>query len=156
MTATSPMSPAAVKWLFVGIGACAVIIGLGWLGYSELLVANSNTADGVVVGQQQEDSSTRDTDRLDGHALFAPVVSFQTGDGRTVQFTSLEYVARSEYPLGRKVRVLYPPARPERAEIDSPETLWLGGAIWLAGGLACIASGFGIARVMNRMRQTGA
>ena len=149
------MNATAVRLLFVGIGTCAVIIGLGWLGYSGLLVARSKAAEGVVVGQQQEDSSTRDTDRLDGHPLFAPVVAFKTADGRTVEFTSAEYVSRTEYPLGRTVRVLYDPARPERAEIDALETLWLAGAIWMAGGLACIAGGFGIARVMNRMRQTG-
>jgi hypothetical protein len=146
----------AVKALFVGIGACAVLVGLGWLGASARLLARSKTTLGVVVGQQQEDSSTRDTDRLDGHPLFAPVVAFKTADDRTVQFTSIEYVSRSEYPLGRTVRVLYDPARPERAEIDSPETLWLGGAMWLIGGLACIAGGFGIAHVMSQARQTGA
>jgi hypothetical protein len=147
------LGPTAVKWLFVGIGACAVLVGVGWLGDAGLLVARSKTTLGVVVDQKQEDSSTRDTDRLDGHPLYAPVVSFQTADGRTVQFTSLEYVTRTEYPLGRKVRVLYDPARPERAEIDSLETLWLGGALWLTCGLACIAGGIGIARVMTRMRQ---
>jgi hypothetical protein len=143
------MPPAAVKLLFVTIGVFAMVIGLGWFGYSGLLVARSRSAQGVVVGQEAVDSSIS-TGLRDPHDLYAPTISFRTAEGRAVQFTSIEYVARAEYPRGRVVRVLYDPAKPERAEIDSRETLWLAGAVWMIGGLACVAGGFGIAKVMAR------
>jgi hypothetical protein len=142
-------STAAVKILFVTIGLFAIVIGLGWFGYSGLLVARSRSAEGVVVGHEEVDSSVS-IGLGDPHDLYAPTISFKTAEGRAVQFTSSEYVARTRYPLGRAVRVLYDPAKPERAEIDSRETLWLGGAVWTIGGLACVAGGFGIAKVMAR------
>jgi hypothetical protein len=145
----------AVKALFVATGLCAVLIGLGWFGYSAWLVARSRSAEGVVVGHETEDSSTRTTGPPYSPGLQAPVIAFKTVEGRAVQFTSSEYVARSRYPLGRAVRVLYDPAKPERAEIDTRETLWLAGAAWVVGGLAFVAGGFGIAKVMHRMPGAG-
>ena len=142
-------STAAVKILFVTIGVVAMVVGLGWFGYSGLLVARSRSAEGVVVGHEEVDSSVS-TGLREPHDLYAPTISFKTAEGRAVQFTSIEDVVRSQYPLGRAVRVLYDPAKPERAEIDSRETLWLGGAVWMIGGLACVAGGFGIAKVMAR------
>jgi hypothetical protein len=150
--ATFRLPPRAVKVLFVAIGLFAVLIGLGWFGYSALLVARSRSAEGVVVGHETEDSSTRTTGYPYSPGLQAPVIAFKTAEGRAVQFTSSEYVAGSRYPLGRAVRVLYDRAKPERAEIDSRETLWLVGAVWVVGGLACVAGGFGIARLMDRGR----
>jgi hypothetical protein len=143
------MPAAAVKLLFVSIGVFAMVIGLGWFAYSGLLVARSRSADGVVVGHEAVDSSVS-TGLGDPHDVYAPVVSFKTAEGQGVQFTSSEFVARAQYPLGRAVRVLYDPSKPERAEIDSRETLWLAGTAWMIGGLACVAGGFGIARVMAR------
>lgn len=143
------LPPPAVKALFVAVGLFAVLVGLGWFGYSALLVARSRSAEGVVVGHETEDLSTRTTGPHT-QGLQAPVIAFKTMDGRSVQFTSSEFVARSRYPLGRAVRVLYDPAKPERAEIDSRETLWLAGSAWVIGGLACVAGGFGVARLMDR------
>jgi hypothetical protein len=139
----------AVKVLFVTIGVFAMVVGLGWFGYSAFLVARSRSADGVVVGHEAVDSSVS-AGLGDRHDVYAPVVSFKTAEGRAVQFTSSEFVARTQYPLGRAVRVLYDPSKPERAEIDSRETLWLAGTAWVIGGLACVAGGLGIARVMSR------
>jgi hypothetical protein len=142
------MNPTAVKGLFVGLGAVAVLIGLAWLGYSALLVARAQSADGVVVNQEVEDSSTASVDGT----VYAPVVSFKTADGREVTFTSIEHAARSKYPLGLHLRVLYDPARPQRAEIDSWETLWLFGSAFVVGGLALVGAGFGAAWTMRQVR----
>jgi hypothetical protein len=146
------LNATAVKMLFVGIGLSALLVGLGWLGYSGWLVARSRSAEGVVVGHAPD--STRGSDDLPHSGLlYAPVVSFTTAAGRSVEFTSLEYVAHSRYPLGAAVPVLYDPSHPERAEIDTAETLWLAGTAWIVCGLACIAGGFGAARAMEKMRE---
>lgn len=141
-------SAATVKAVFVTVGLCALLVGLVWFGSTGLRRAQWRSASGMVVGHEPESSSTRTGGRSQG--LFAPIISFNASDGRTVQFTSSEYAAQSLYPLGRQVTVLYDPARPERAEIDSLQTTWMAGALWTIGGLACIAAGFAAARVMGR------
>jgi len=146
------MNPAAVKWLFVGFGAVAVLIGLGWLGYSAVLVARAQSADGVVVNHEVEDMSTATINS----AVYAPVVSFKTADGRDVTFTSIEHAVRAKYPRGLHLRVLYDPAHPERAEIDSWETLWLFGSAFVVCGLALVAAGFGAAWTMRQVRNGAA
>ena len=127
-----------VKALFVTLGLCALLVGLVWFGYSGLHRAQWRSASGMVVGHSGN-----------SQGRFAPVVSFNAADGRRVQFTSSELGAQSRYPLGRQVTVLYDPAHPEHAEIDSLQTTWMAGALWTVGGLASIAAGFAAAKLMG-------
>jgi hypothetical protein len=142
----------AIPWLFGAAGAMSLLTGLGWLGYAAYLSLHGRRADGVVVGHdEQAPAAETGTGRIG--SVYAPVVSFHTAEGRTVEFTSIEYVAMSEYPLGLHVPVVYDPGSPERAEIDSFETLWLMGLLFCGGSLACVGAGFGAAWTLRKMRE---
>lgn len=141
---SASMKAPAVKMLFVAFGAFAFLIGLGWLAYGGLLKVRGRSVEGTVVGHERSDA--------DGTS-FAPVVSFKTAEGRTIEFTSGEYLPREPPPLGQHVRVLYDPAAPQRAEIDSFETLWMMPAVFFATGLACVAAGFGAAWTLRQVQQ---
>ena len=66
----------------------------------------------------------------------APVVEFETADGRTIRFASRAGSNPSMYKRGDSVGVLYDPARPEAAKVDSFLALWLGPTIFIGVGSA--------------------
>jgi hypothetical protein len=57
--------------------------------------------------------------------LFAPVVRFQTMDGRTIEFQSGLRTNPPAYRTGQTVSVLYDPDVPESAAIRGVFSLWL-------------------------------
>ena len=69
---------------------------------------------------------------------FHPLVRYETASGQTVQFRGFYTYPKSEYPLEQAVDVLYDPANPTRAEIDSSQSRYavymtpaFGAVIWI-------------------------
>lgn len=100
------------------------IIGLGLLIASVFVYLNtrkfidaSAKAQGTVIAHASGRSS-------DGDITYAPIVSFRTEDGRTVEFKSGTSSTNASPPVGQTVEVLYNRQRPEEAEINSFSSLW--------------------------------
>ncbi len=106
------------------------------------------TAEGTVVRLVEERGK---------HLRHVPVVTFAAADGRVFTFKALygDYATFGEkrYPVGAKVRVLYVPEDPSRAEVDDPRLrppdarpFRIGGAIY-AGFMTAVFGG--IARLVR-------
>ncbi|HKS29886.1 MAG TPA: DUF3592 domain-containing protein [Pyrinomonadaceae bacterium] len=100
------------------------IIGLGLLVASVFVYLNTRNfinasakAQGTVIAHAQGRSS-------DGDVTYAPVISFRTESGQTVEFKSGTSSTSASPPVGQQVEVLYNPQRPEEAEINSFSSLW--------------------------------
>ncbi len=79
----------------------------------------------------------------DGDDLYSPELRFPTPDGGAVSFVAGTAANPPAYALGEKVTVLYDPAKPEQAVIDSFMARWFMpllfagfGLIWLVIGVA--------------------
>jgi hypothetical protein len=126
------------KWLgraFLGVGAILIVVSLGSAGLTLRFVHRSARATGNVVGMEESDSG-------DGRT-FHPVVRFAPASGFPREFRSSFGANPPSYRVGDEVRVLYDPADPGRASIDSFLSLWfvplltgIMGPIALALGLS--------------------
>jgi len=103
-------------WFFVTT-IFAAIGGTVWLAYTFWFVDHAAKAQGQIVGMQP---------RRGEHGIqYAPVFTFNDAGGVThTQICSVSSSSYS-YETGQKVAVLYDPARPVHANIDSFETIWL-------------------------------
>jgi len=117
----------SLKWIRVIFS----IIGLGMLVGSFFLYQNTAgfltsavEAEGVVIDLVRKRSSDSTT--------YAPTVRFTTANGTMIEFTSSTSSNPPSYSRGEQVAILYLPAQPDEAKIDSFSSLW-GGTIILAG-----------------------
>jgi hypothetical protein len=101
------------------------IIGLGLLIASFFVflstrsfINSSARATGTVIAHASSRSS-------DGDLTYAPVVSFRTPDGHSVEFKSQTSSSSRSPAVGQTVEVLYNPRNPQEAEINSFSSLWL-------------------------------
>ena len=77
-----------------------------------------------------------------GTTLYAPIVSFVTGDGESLVLRSNAYSEGWKDRQGDIVKVLYDPADPKKAKIDSLFQLW--GATLIFSGVGVVFSGVGL------------
>ena len=125
-----------LSWLFL-------LIGLGllaWGGYlasrTAAFVGSAGAAEGTVVAFVQTTSTDGPT--------YQPIVAFTPASGGPRKLTSDMGASPPAYDVGDKVTVLYDPADPGDARIESTFALW-GGAIILCGvGTAFAAVGGGM------------
>jgi hypothetical protein len=101
------------------------LMGLGLLVASVFIYLNTRSfinssarAKGTVIAHAQSRSS-------DGGLTYAPVISFRTPDGQTVEFKSQTSSNNPSPALGESVEVLYNPRNPQEAEINSFTSLWI-------------------------------
>jgi hypothetical protein len=100
-----------------------LLIGFGLFGggiYSYLstgdFIAEAATASGVVIGLEREQDA-------DGGATYYPRVQFQA-NGRSYQFKGQVGSGYGTFRVGEQVDVLYDPADPQSARINSFVQLW--------------------------------
>lgn len=96
-------------------------------------------ATGVVTALREDVS--RSKDEKPSHAYY-PTITFQTPGGDRTTFTSDTAVDPLEYPVGESIQVLYDPEHPQKAQLDSfdslsagPITLGIFGAGFVIGAL---------------------
>lgn len=137
-------------WLFTAI---FLLVGLGMLGgavYSLVttwqFIGGAVAADGAVIALEER------WDSDDGDYTYYPRVAFETEDHRQVEFTSDTGSRPASFDVGERVRVLFDPARPEAARIESFLQLWLLPLI--LGGLGTVFSGFGLAATLSVLRES--
>lgn len=138
------------SWLF---SAIFLLVGLGMLGgavYSFVttwrFIGGAIAADGVVIALEERWSSA------DGDYTYFPQVAFETEDRRRFEFTGDTGSRPAAFDIGEPVRVLFDPARPETARIDSFFQLWLLPLI--LGGLGTVFSAFGLAATVSVARES--
>jgi hypothetical protein len=75
-----------------------------------------------------------------GKTMYAPIVDFVTLAGEKITFQSSMY-RPSPLPPGKPLTVLYQPANPHEARIDSFGELWGLPLVTFAGGLMLVVAG---------------
>jgi hypothetical protein len=118
-----------------------LLIGLGLLGGAAYLaldtradIGRAETAAGTVIDL----IGRRDSD---GDTIYYPHVRYLTRSGETVEFTGAVGSSPPAFEIGEAVSVLYDPAAPEEARIDSFFQLWFGAVILGGIGLVFIVIG---------------
>ena len=120
------------------------VVGLGMLSGGVALwrsnaafAARAVKADGVVTDFKFSQSRGSRS----GGGTYAPVVTFKTGDGRKVNLISPFGSSKPGYNLGDHVGVLFDPADPEQAHIDSFMSKWFG--VLMLGGMGLVSGAVG-------------
>lgn len=165
--------PKSDTLLLVGV-AIFGLVGLLSLYAAWRMAANTRAfqrtathATGVVTALKEETSRNKDgsTSRA-----FYPTIKFQMPDGKNVSFTADTAVDKHEFPVDEPIKVLYAPANPQQARIDSfdslgagPITLGIFGVGFVVGALLIyfllyrevevdtplfVATGFGVAAAL--------
>ena len=101
-------------------------------------IKTAEMAQGTVVDLHRSKSRSRSdlNSRLRNSFTYAPVVEFQTADGRKITFTSSTSSNPPSYSRGETVDVLYKALSPEQAKIKSFFSLWIG--VLIAGMLGLV------------------
>jgi hypothetical protein len=134
-----PLQVVLIGLMLVGGG----LMGLGGLLLvdNQRFVAKAASARGVVISVREEVRYERvgsgDNERYENVSYFYPVVQFLTAREQLVKFEGNDGSLR----VGRSVRVLYDPANPQDARLDSWPSRWGAGTVPLAIGLALLAIG---------------
>ena len=107
-----------------GFFVLLVGFGMAWGAYAlygnaRAFRATALEAEGTVVDLAGERNS-------DGKTMYSPVVEFTTADGRTLQFTGSTSSNPPSWSRGDTAKVLYQPANPEQARLDSFMETWFG------------------------------
>jgi hypothetical protein len=124
--------------IFVAIGAVFIAIGVGMRWQSHRFAHSAARAQGEVIDLVQRWGRYA-TDTLQSSRLH-PVVRYRTASGQVVQFESALGTQPSLWRRGQTVTVLYDPAHPERAEIDTRARGVLQLAFIGLGGCLVVAS----------------
>ncbi len=143
-----------LRWLFLifAIAGLGLIVGGVYVVRStRRFVARADQAAGVVIENVwRESSSSRGRS-----GAYYPRIRFRTRAGRDLEFLSSSGASPASYREGEGVEVLYDPADPSNASINSFWSLWLGAVLLL--GLGVIFSSIGVIplALMRRKRILG-
>jgi hypothetical protein len=94
---------------------------------------------------------TRDKD--DGGWMYEPVVRFETAEGKAIKFEANFRSSPPAYRVGDTVKIVYLPDAPERAQIRSFLSLWMGpmimaliGTVFFGVGASMLAASRRVSR----------
>jgi hypothetical protein len=138
----------AVKWVGISfaIAGLAMLAGAGATYMSSRNFLNiSSAAEGVVTDLVLSHSSSSRS------GVYHPKVSFQTEAGENIEFNSSFGSNPPSYNKGDRVKVLYDPANPNHASINSFFSLWF--APLLLSGMGILFAGIGSALLVALMRK---
>ncbi len=110
--------PELVPVFFCMLGLLFAALGLTMLARARRFAATASRAMGTVVDVTTKWSNPGGPGAT-GSWLRFPVVQYDTADGRSITFTSRTGTSPSPYKLGRQVPVLYDPANPRDARINT-------------------------------------
>ena len=134
----------------VGVAGLFAVIGLALLGggvYSALETRH-DIAVGVTAGGTVTDLVAGSDS--DGDTVYYPHVRFVTESGDAIEFTSSIGARPPDFDVGESVSVLYDPAFPGNARIDSFFQLWFSTLIF--AGMGVVFAAIGGAGLMVRAR----
>jgi hypothetical protein len=132
----------------MAVGAAMLIAGCFWYQSTMTFVASALTAEGVVLRNEESDSS-------DSAPSYHAVVAFTDQSGRRITYRDSIGSSPPMYSTGDKVRVLYAPADSSSAMIDRGMWDWL--VPLLIGGAGALMLGLsGWSFISRRDPSTGA
>lgn len=117
-----------VKYVFSVVGVGMLAGAFFWFNSNSKFSEEAISAEGTVVDlvvNRSRDSRT-----------YSPVVQFMNEAGRKIEFKSQTGSNPPAYSRGESVEVLYIPANPEQAKINSFFSLW--GGVSILGGLGAV------------------
>ncbi len=126
-----------VALVFGVVGIVPLLVGIYIYQQRSLFVAEANSAQGVVVDIFLATSKAR----TGGEDIktYAPRVFFVAASNQKVEFKTRASKSNPGYKIGDQVPVLYDPANPEKAKINTFFHLWMLPTIMIAmGGLFSI------------------
>ncbi len=138
--------PQAVPIVLMLAGAIFFVVGVRLLVDSQRFLAKAATANGMVVDVAQvvrrERRGSNDHPYYVDVTYFHPVVRFVTVPEQIVQFQASEGSANpSDYRVGDSVRILYDPANPRNARLDTRFSRWGEDITVIAVGLCFVVIG---------------
>ena len=125
-----------IMGLFFGLSSFALLGGAVWTYFSQHRKVESQVkAVGTVVELVSRVTTS-------GRAsMICPVVEFTASSGEKIKFTSEFGSLPAGHKIGQSVTVGYDPVEPQKAEIDSTTTRWLGPVVYVfMGVIACCLS----------------
>jgi hypothetical protein len=144
---------AVILCLMVGFGILTLVGGVA-LVETQRFLAGAEGARGVVVDVvevvKRERTGSGSSRGFTNRTYFHPVVRFTTAREQVVQFQSDEGATRPAYRVGDTVEVLYDPANPRNARLDTWSSRWGLATICLGLG----AFGLGVCELVRRLTGT--
>ena len=122
-----------LKYLFLLLSAIGLAASLFLYQQTQSFVANANTAIGTVT---KINTRVSQSNFSRSEILFVANIQYTTNDAQTVTFDSRIRYNQTLMTPGRQVKVLYVPAEPQEAVIDSFVSVWfkeiiVGGSTFL-------------------------
>lgn len=137
--AAKPRSGGGMPWwfwhLFTAVGLVMLLGGAFWYDYSRGISLRGVTTEGIVYGYSQTQDIETDA------WLYSPLIEFKTEGGQSQTFSSNTKSTARPYEVGDHVEIIYDPADPERALINSVSALYFGPILLLGIGLLFTALG---------------
>lgn len=125
---------------FIIIGIILILIS-GYLAYSRAnFLGNSVKADGIVTNYVETGTITSGAVKI-ARMTYAPMVSFNSSEGKAIEFKSALSSTSKPYKIGDKVTVVYLKGNPSSAEIYSFTRMWLVSLGVLFGGIVVLLIG---------------
>jgi len=150
-TSTGAQTPKPwILWLFLLIGLAA----MGGAAYLTLDTRRFLSAAIAAPGEVIDLIEVRDSDN---GSVYRPRVRFQLQDGKSFEFTSTTGSNPAAFDVGEAVEVLYEPARPTGARINTLFQLWFAPILLAVLGLAfAMFGGFGLSFLRSGQATAGA
>ncbi len=136
-----------LKYMFMLFGIAKMAVALFLYQGTQSFLTEAARAEGTVVNFMQTDSSHGVT--------YAPVVHFVNRNNETTVFVSSTSSNPPGYEKGEKVEVLYFPAKPQDARINSFFSLWGGSVIFGVMGTIFFLIGAGVTLVPLLKKRQG-
>ncbi|ABQ07553.1 DUF3592 domain-containing protein [Flavobacterium johnsoniae] len=123
-----------IKYLFTAAGL-VLLVGTVYLYLDkQAFIKKAEVVQGDVVELVRE--------RSNNSIMYAPVVSFITKEGSKIEITSSVSSNPPSYNVGETVEIMYNPKEPNKANINSFESLWLGVLVMGIFGIIFFLVGF--------------
>ena len=130
------------------LGALFAVMGAGLAGFGILATRQARRftrvaqrAPGRVVGHKADDYAVRPGDV---NLLIHPIVEYRAGDGRPVSFEHPVGRTSAAFSVGEEVTVMYDPAHPENARIETGWGASLAPVLFTLFGVVFGAVGLGV------------
>jgi hypothetical protein len=116
-------------------GAAVLAVALIWIVWRILFIRRAVTTQGTVTDMESHHDSESGT-------TYSPVVTFQTADGQSIQFSPNVSSSAPSHQIGETVPVKYLVNKPQDAKIGTPTSLWWAPALFAVAGVGLLVWGF--------------
>lgn len=113
-------------WPQLALGALLLVAAVASTRLVFQVAQGATRVEGTVVALEQSEG-------IDDGKVFSPVVEFTALEGGRYRFTSNVATSPPSFTLGARVEVLYPPAEPAAAAINSVGQFWF--KLWIPPAL---------------------